>query len=141
MFAEQYRDHDFILVGHVVSVDAVDIDQAGLEVVWVFALPVGFIGVGEQGARHGALGGAPVVCSLDIPDLPQHARQLVPMGAATVGLIPVGDQLLLEGPQHDGGQQVEGFGDFTDTHGQVNCRLDDRLLGEKMFALDVQRRH
>ena len=68
MFAELYRDHHLIAVCHLFCVDSVDFNQAGLEVIGVFTLAVGFIGGREQGARHGAFGGAPVIGGLNVPD-------------------------------------------------------------------------
>ncbi|WP_256661269.1 hypothetical protein [Pseudomonas sp. DTU12.3] len=59
---------------------------------------------------------------------------------AVIAVVPVRKLLFLKSREHHRCQQIEQAGDFVNSHRQVYGRFADRLLRQKVFALDVEGR-
>ena len=113
------------------------VDQAGLGQVLVVLAPCGPIGMSEHGTGHGFLVGIPVRGLIEVPDVLQRLRELMPArGRSACLLIPVIKLLLLVGNEQLRSERIDQRSDGRNVYRQLSRRVNARLQGQEMFTVD-----
>ena len=137
----QHGDKYLLGVGNLGAAYKVNVDQACTRPQWVVGLSIRRVGRVVQAARQCAVFIAPLIHLVHIPGFAQRVGKFVPARAATVAVVPEVHQLFLERREQGWRQNVDRVGDFNNAYRHVNRRLGQRESGQKVFALNAQRRH